>query len=466
MEREGEQSEPPMRLTTLLVAPACTVLFVTAFVAAVAGAAVIEPTSSAGRTESIFESFTSKQFRELPEVIAAQTRYRERDFEGAIKLLAAVRERQPTLPHPRLLLAWMLMSDRQIARARIELERAVVEAPDDAHIYRTFGQIALAEGRVTDAALSFEKATELAAPGGWVGAKEPALGATVLDGLAAIAERRGNWPRAEEALREWLQLAPHDVGARVRLGRALVRLGRTGEALASFEQAFTADPTLDPPQVLMAAFSMERGQAREAGIWLRKAVERHPDNPGVRQSMARWHLAVDEGEKAQREANNAADLGDDSRRLMVLTGLIAHRIGDYEAAEKRFEVLYQASPADIEVSTRLALALIEQDQPRKRERALQLAEVNARQFPRNADIVATLGWVYHRLGRDELAERTLRAALSARRVGADSFYYLAAVLTKKGETEEARRLLDVALQTTDASFSFRSQALTLRDQLG
>ena len=45
----------------------------------------------------------------------------------------------------------------------------------------------------------------------------------------------------------------------------------------------------------------------------------------------------------------------------------------------------------------------------KKNRAVQLAEINARQYPRSAAALSTLGWVYYRMGRAADAEQALRS---------------------------------------------------------
>ena len=59
----------------------------------------------------------------------------------------------------------------------------------------------------------------------------------------AIAQAtRGEWEAAVETNRELVELGP-DVDAFNRLGKALAELGRTGEALAAYEQALERDGT-------------------------------------------------------------------------------------------------------------------------------------------------------------------------------------------------------------------------------
>jgi len=97
----------------------------------------------------------------------------------------------------------------------------------------------------------------------------------------------------------------------------------------------------------------------------------------------------------------------------------------------------------------LAVVLAEQSVQSKRDRALQLAEVNARQYSRDPEALATLGWVNYRMGKQQEAERLLRAAMSSGQVRADTAYYFARVLTERGnpdESAQARKVLRSAIE--------------------
>jgi uncharacterized protein HemY len=141
-------------------------------------------------------------------------------------------------------------------------------------------------------------------------------------------------------------------------------------------------------------------------------------------------------------------------------GLIAWHLRDLNGAEAILEPLHREVPADSSVANLLALALLDQSDKAKRSRGLQLAEVNAAQFPRSAEIVATLGWGLYRAGQLEQAEQKLRAAITGGRTTLDIAYYLARVLAEKGQTDNARQLLQSATSLPGA-FAHRDDANSL-----
>ena len=155
---------------------------------------------------------------------------------------------------------------------------------------------------------------------------------------------------------------------------------------------------------------------------------------------------------------------DETRQLLHLRGLIARHMKEYERAEGHFLAILEASPGDREAGNQLALALVEQADPGKRQRALELAEEALRRQPDSAAAQATLGWVYYRLGRVDDAERTLRASVSSGRFSCDTAYYLAHVLSDRGRLNEARGLLESALRAR-GRFTHRKEAVAWLERL-
>jgi len=88
---------------------------------------------------------------------------------------------------------------------------------------------------------------------------------------------------------------------------------------------------------------------------------------------------------------------------------------------------------------------------------VQLAEVNVRQFPNNAEAAATLGWLYLKSGRVEDAGRALQAASNSGTLTADTAYYLANFLVERDKQAEAIGLLRSALESP-GRFFFRDDA--------
>jgi len=101
--------------------------------------------------------------RSIFEVKEAIKSFEKRDFDACLKQLAQARKAHPELPPPHALFAKLAFLSNQGALIRPALESAFGEDPDHPEVFILFGNLALAEGRVTDAAVHFEKARGLAA---------------------------------------------------------------------------------------------------------------------------------------------------------------------------------------------------------------------------------------------------------------------------------------------------------------
>jgi tetratricopeptide (TPR) repeat protein len=403
-----------------------------------------------------------KGIGEIDQAIAA---FDKGEYERCQELLKAAAKKLPDLSPPRVLLARLFYVTNQLARTRAALELAAVENPEHPETYLLFGKVALQEGRVTDAALQFDKAIGLVASGKW---KDDVKHGFLIEGhggLAGIAERRNDWRAAEAALSAWLVVEAKNGKTRQRLGTALFHQGKHDAAFEELQRAVKDEPSLWPAEISMGHLFTEKKDADAAKKWMESAVTRHPKAPRAHLGVAIWLLEHDQVEKAKTEADAAARLDPESADIKALVGLIAWHTRSFEEAERIFQGLYAESPANFTASNLLALALVEQSAAAKRRRALELAEINARLYPKSGEALTTLGLVYYRHGRHNDAEQALRAALATTGASSDTAYYLARLLFERGQSSEVAQLLKLALDAP-GRFTFRKEAQAWAAQLG
>jgi Flp pilus assembly protein TadD len=167
---------------------------------------------------------------------------------------------------------------------------------------------------------------------------------------------------------------------------------------------------------------------------------------------------------ARTQIDEALKLDPGLKEAQRVRALVAWHLRDLTGAEAILEPLHRDAPADSVVANLLALTLIDQGDKAKQSRGLQLADVNAQQFPRLPEIQATLGWALYRAGRLEPAEQKLRAAVTGVRTTPDIAYFLARVLADTGHTDDARKLLLSATNLAGA-FAHREDAGALLKSL-
>jgi tetratricopeptide (TPR) repeat protein len=401
----------------------------------------------------------------IPEIEQAVVHFRRRDYDQSLALLRTAIERHPELFPARLLFAKLCLLNEQPALGRAALEQAAVEKPDLPETYLVFGRLALREGRLTDAQLQLDKAAALADSGSWSEPLRTTFRLDAREGLAAVAERRKDWPAAAAALAAVLALDPSNGRARQRLAAALFRQGRHEQAHAELLQAVKDDATLEPAALVMGRLFAEEGDAAKAAEWMEGAVRSAPDDVRARRAFASWLLGQDRAERAKVQAEAAARLDPNSSETRLVRGLIAWYLKDYGTAEQIFQALHLESPADLTASNYWALALAEQSDPAKRQRAFQVAQVNARLHPNSAEALTTLGRASFQVGRFDEAEQELRAAMSSGTTSPEAAYYFARVLSARGRPDaEVVRWLKAGLDAP-GRFAFRAEAQQWLDEL-
>jgi tetratricopeptide (TPR) repeat protein len=397
----------------------------------------------------------------IAEIHQAIKRFEAHDYAECLKLLQAAEKQHPDLSPARLLFARLCFLKNQPARARPILEEAVAELPDHPEAYVMFGRLALLEGRTTDAALQYEKALALSQAGKWSANKERNLEVAAQAGLADVAERRGHWKEAQTALLALLKIDPNNGPARQSLGRALFHLGQSNQAAQELAHACRDDPTLGAPGSTLGQLWTAAGNLAKAEQAFKAAVA---DDPRAHLDYANWLLDQNRLEDARSQAEAAIKSNPNSAEVRFLRGMIARALRDYFEAERMFLALHVESPGNFAASNNLALALVELEDNARRQRGLELAQINARLYPNLADALTTLGRAYARTGLLEEAEQTLRSATGTGNATSETLYYLARVIADRGRPGEAKPLVKAALDAP-GFFPDRKEAQSWSEQL-
>ena len=126
------------------------------------GAGPVTSIGSSGQSGPTQAVELDQTARSIVEVELAIKNFEQRDFDQCIQRLAKARSTHPELPPPGALFAKLAFLGNEGALIRPALERAVVEDGKHPEVFILFGNLAQAEGRLTDAAVHFEKAMSLA----------------------------------------------------------------------------------------------------------------------------------------------------------------------------------------------------------------------------------------------------------------------------------------------------------------
>jgi tetratricopeptide (TPR) repeat protein len=386
------------------------------------------------------------------------------DYAGCLSHLEALNQKSPQQAPAAVVLASWFFEAQQPAQARQVLEQAVVKSPLDPKLYLAFGELAIREGRLTDAELQFSRALELAS-----GETDDAThlrrsAIQCRQGLSLVAEARGDWGSVQAHLAAALQADADRADLRQRLGRACYHLGLADEAVIQLDQAAQIDETIEPASIAMARLLTEDNKFEEAETSLQKGIAASPNDGRIRFAFASWLLDRDRPSEALQQLNAVEASDRESRDWRLLAGLIARRQRDYARAEAILDELYRDDPREFQILNQLALVLAEHPESEKKLRALQLAEVSCRLFPDLSAAQATLGCVLHRLNRLPEAEAAFSAAATGGAMNSDAAYHLACVLAAREKRTEAVQVLRAAIEAS-GPFYFRAEREQLLAQL-
>lgn len=421
----------------------------------------------------------------------AITLFKNRQFKDARDLLTTTCKANPQLPPAGVIMAQLFVAANQGLAARGELERCVLNNPDDPEPYLVFGDLAFQNRQITESGLCFTKANELCARYNANPRRKRNLQIRAFAGLAAVASAREQYPLEEQLLTSWIEVEPDSTAAYTRLGRCQFKqgIGADDEARNAAEKkaygtfkklSDEIDKEKDPEkrvpraEVNMAIMYTKANRLANAKRLLKFAMERaERDDINTRLAVAQWALENGnlEGnlDLAKAAAAEAAKINPDSLQAILLQGVALRYESAHAAAEQKFRAALDKSPSNFAARNNLSLTLIEQPDESKRRQAVEFAMMNQRinnslKTSLGREAAATLAWAYFRMGREADAEKGMLQILGSGSVSNEAAYHAARILNDRGKKQQARQILEPLVKQS-RYFPGKDDARTLLAQL-
>jgi Flp pilus assembly protein TadD len=246
---------------------------------------------------------------------------------------------------------------------------------------------------------------------------------------------QSRYREAEEVLRRAAALDASDPAIHYHLGLALLRQGKSEEAVSSLEKARALSPAPHPGVLYELGTAYLRTDRLEpAEEALSSAVALAPREARFRLQLGWVHYQKIEGERAEAEFRRAIEL-DPSGLGYFYLGLAQSALGRLEPALGSYRKAIELAPGLLEAHLALGKTLVQTGRPEEAEPVLRRAlKLDARA----AEAHNQLGLLA--LGRGELkaAAREFEAALAADGTHQAASYNLALAYERLGETEKAR----------------------------
>ena len=386
------------------------------------------------------------------------------DLVGAEKRLSDLREKFPTLPPAPTLVANMLYVMGRADLGNGWLEKSAKEFPNHPAALIRFATAALSQRRITDAAALLEKTRRLMAAGTWDEQEARLYDISVLNLETDILVTRQELEKAKSNLLKLKEMLPNDGKVVIRLAQVEFDLGSIDQSITYLNDALQLNQNISMPEIIVSDWFSQKQDQAESQKWISLAAEKYPDNPDVLLKYANWLSRNQKIDEAAEVVRKAEQLGADSFQVGYIKGMSAFSKRDYATAEIYFEQLYKLRPSNPDVANMLALSLVASVDPLKKSRALELATVNQRLYPKSPGAMATLGWINFQNGRKAEAEQAFRAVMGSNNIASVSAYYLAAFVFAQGDLPAARKLLEQALASPEY-FMYRDSAEELLQEI-
>ncbi|MBV9406743.1 MAG: tetratricopeptide repeat protein, partial [Acidobacteriaceae bacterium] len=269
----------------------------------------------------------------------------------------------PNLPDPRLQLGDLYLLERQYDKAAQEYERIWKADPPDTRGFIGLQQVKVAEGHADEAiralqdlvnknpkdlAFRFELANFEATGGGQVLRSDP-------------GQAKQLFEQAADNYKEILKTNTNSVDVWLRLGALQRQLGQFDAALASFEQAGTADPHNPAPFLNRAMLFEALGKQKEAVDGYNKVLGIDPQNALALNNLAFLNAesgtnldqAMTYAERAKKQFPNNPDITD-------TLGYVYYQKHLNSEAVRMFRHIVQDHPQNSMFHLHLAMALSRQ----------------------------------------------------------------------------------------------------------
>ncbi|HEX9160644.1 MAG TPA: tetratricopeptide repeat protein [Thermoanaerobaculia bacterium] len=327
------------------------------------------------------------------------------------------------------------LSDLEQYDAAEKIYRRLLEqTPNDPDLLASFGLSQTAQRKFDEAERTYKSLIALPE----VGENLVALAKTQ---LAYIELQRGHYEAAVNGAKPVFVF--HDKPNAQAIGIALDALKREkkySEGLALLQplvDKYGSDPFVNARYVELLARTGEKDKARAAAAVQAKFGTRNVI------SSAEALIAAGDNTAALTLINDALKNKPDDLDLQFELGSAYERAGDHTAAERVFLEILNKNPEH--AATLNYLGYMWADSNVNLERAAEMLTRAVKQEPRNGAYVDSLGWVYFRQGKLDLAEKYLSDATRLLPRDATVHEHLGDVFAKRGNYKRALEMYRVAL---------------------
>jgi tetratricopeptide (TPR) repeat protein len=218
-------------------------------------------------------------------------------------------------------------------------------------------------------------------------------------------------------------------------------------ALQYCEQALAENPNSRQLQMLRADIIAEKGSVEEGIKALEKLTKDTDEDFDVLSAMTNIYQRARKFDEAQNVLNTASRRFPDDERVYFLQGALYDKQKKFGEAEQQFRKALDIDQNNAAVQNYLGFILA--DRGLKLEEAAALIEKAVKADPTNGAYLDSLGWVYFKMNRLELAEEYLKKAVIFTNTDPSIHDHLGDLFFKTNRFDDARREWGKALELSE-----------------
>ncbi len=249
---------------------------------------------------------------------------------------------------------------------------------------------------------------------------------------------------AAKEFKKVIELAKWNPDGWIRLGGLYFDNRKYEEAIKLMSQAHKQFPDNFAINLIMGLSYAQTNKNKEAGPFLYKAVQINPQNINALSGYAFNLRQLGENEKAIVYLKKALLIVPDDVNLLGTLGLIYNETNKMFLSDSIYESALKIDSTNALVNNNYAYSLSERGI--KLERALKMVKIALQKDSLNASYLDTIGWVYFKLKKYEIAKAFIKKALKQEGESATMLDHLADIEYFMNNKKESLKLWKKALK--------------------
>jgi len=412
------------------------------------------------------------------------------DYGNAVATYEKALGQDPDNLELRRFYAEALIGDGKRDAARAELQKILNADPEDGYTYLHLGQLDRQEGRFEQARQEFERAKTLLPdnaevpfqqaqledllgnqdksieilkglvkssekPEGQYTPSEAHIHAVALERLALVYRAQNKFDQALEAFRQIVALDGNEAAGGERWIIDTLRQNHEyPKALAEADAALQKFPNDRSLRVMRAFIVGDQGHPDEAVKDLQTLLNNIPADRDTYLSIGQVWLQAKrypEAETALKKSLELTPSADDQVAAFFMLGSVYERQKQYDLAEEQFKKVLGVDPLNASASNYLGYMLA--DRGIRLDESLKYIKKAIDLEPNNGAYIDSLGWVYFKMSRYDLAEPNLERASHLMSTDPTVLEHLGRLYLKMGKVAQAEEAWERAIKEWPAGTS-------------